>query len=134
MQLQREMRKVSLLLYEMERASICYMRKIRCTALHTACMCSAGQSWQPLQAGKEDLLYTASEINSPSIVNPCSLETAATILLDFFLSLFFFSVFGFSLNVWFFFFFLFSHWSRKYMELKRRRFSDSHPDPSLLGC
>ena len=70
-------------------------------------VCSAGQSWQPLQAGKEDLLYTASEINSPSIVNPCSLETAATILLDFFLSLFFFSVFGFSLNVWFFFFFFF---------------------------
>ena len=85
-------------------------------------------------AGKEDLLYTASEINSPPIVNPlfpwnCS-HTCIRFLSP---SIFFF------LSLWVFFkcmcfFFLFSLWSRKYMELKRRTFSDNHPGPSSLGC
>ena len=47
------MRKVSLLLYKMERASICYMRKIRCTTLHIACMCSVAQSCLTLYNSKD---------------------------------------------------------------------------------
>ena len=60
-------------------------------------------------AGKEDLLYTAPEINSPPIVNPLFPWNCSHTCIRFLsLSIFFFSVFGFSLNVCaFFFFFLF---------------------------